>query len=50
MMIVNTKIIANPYNWVIVLAFIVIGVALFRELGRLFEQGYPVTTQSVTGA
>jgi hypothetical protein len=44
----NTKILANPYNWVIVLALVVLGVCLFREIGRLFETGYSATKLGAT--
>jgi len=40
---INTKIVANPYNWVIVLSLVVIGITLLREIGRLFETGYQAT-------
>jgi hypothetical protein len=39
----NTKILVNPYNWVIVLSLVVIGITLLREIGRLFETGYSAT-------
>ena len=37
--LVNVRLMSNPWNWIIVIAFVVMGAALLRELTRLFEIG-----------
>ncbi len=36
---INVRLLSSPWNWLIVISFVVMGAAMLREMTRLFEAG-----------